>query len=65
MHEEQAGIHKHKLEPHKHRMKFMSVPAASDLVGVDVLQKTTPSFMGVNTGIREAGDSEGPAALYQ
>lgn len=63
--QEQAGIHKHKLETHRNRLKSLSVSTASDLVGVNVLQKPTPSFSGVNTGVREAGASGGPAASHQ
>lgn len=39
MYPEQAGIHKHKLEPHKNRLESTSVPAASDPVAAEGLRK--------------------------
>lgn len=60
----QAGCHKHKLEPHKNRLEPMSVPAMSDLVGVDVLHKPVPSsreeVLAGGSEVKQAGDAGAP-----
>lgn len=43
---EQAGIHKHKLEPHKNRLESTSVPAASDPVAADGPAKASVLLQG-------------------